>query len=297
MRTYSETVAVVMMMTSMVATVLGAPQFIIPVPDKPANLYGLPSQDFISIPKPQKPSGLYELPSSASNNNRVVLGDPIFPAANNPISTARPITFTTARPITFSTSEPQPLMPYEMSYNIMDGINSVYHTREEVQTDTGLTGSYSYLRPDGIYQTVEYYVDAMGYHANVIESDAPPANLQKVESNRAKYEVKLPHTDSYLIDVDDAELQGYIQDALNFEAAVIPQASQVSQVSQQSQGFQVPQVPQQSQVSQVVQASRPPQLTATQPTQEIQTPIVALQPPSTGYNYPAPARPFNPFSG
>jgi len=260
--------------SSLAATVIGAPQFWdIPVPDKPAGLYELPSQnDFISIPVPQKPSGLYELPSSSNQNDRIVLGDPIRPVPSNDVTNAIPPPRTPA--------EDEPLMPYEMSYNIMDGINSIYHTREEVQTDKDLTGSYSYLRPDGIYQTVEYYVDNMGYHAKVIESEIAPPNMQAVESNRAKYEVKLPNVDSYLIDVDDAELQQYIQDALSFEPAVIPQESQVSPVAQASNQL--------STTSQEIQTSIVQQ-------QPPQVPFPGLQPPSkqTGYNYPEPQNPFN----
>lgn len=48
-------------------------------------------------------------------------------------------------------------MPYQFSYNIMNGISSVYSSRTEEQLEDGpLVGSYSYLRPDGVYMTVMY---------------------------------------------------------------------------------------------------------------------------------------------
>jgi len=47
-------------------------------------------------------------------------------------------------------------MPYRFRFNVEDSEQGLYHKRSEVQPKEGpLKGSYSYLRSDGVYMTVE----------------------------------------------------------------------------------------------------------------------------------------------
>ncbi|KAK3853526.1 hypothetical protein Pcinc_039944 [Petrolisthes cinctipes] len=92
---------------------------------------------------------------------------------------------------------------YRFGYNIVNGISSVYSSRVEQRQpppppgnegDEGeiiVRGSYSYLRPDGVYMTVRYTVDDWGYKAMVEESKVRPGHFLQVGSDRAYHQPEL----------------------------------------------------------------------------------------------------------
>ncbi|XP_047470687.1 uncharacterized protein LOC125026348 [Penaeus chinensis] len=190
-----------------------------------------------------------------------------------------------------------PPMPYQFSYNIMDGISSVYSSRTEEQLEDGpLVGSYSYLRPDGVYMTVMYTADENGYRAEVKESLEAPQDLQPVEDNRAKYEVSLPGAETYLVDVTDAELREYILQAEAFEASQIQATTLPPQT--QSQSLSQTQTLSQSNAQSQFATLTQPQAQGTSFTSQTSSsstnqspPVRGVQSPS-GYSYPQPSIPF-----
>ncbi|XP_042883060.1 pollen-specific leucine-rich repeat extensin-like protein 2 [Penaeus japonicus] len=287
---------IVLALIAMAGVCVGAPQgaFNIAVPNVPSGLYDLPNA--FGASSGGSTSSSQGIRGGATQLNPLPpppaeISSPSVPAPP-PVPTAPPTTTTHAPP-----------MPYQFSYNIMDGISTVYSSRTEEQLEDGpLVGSYSYLRPDGVYMTVMYTADENGYRAEVKESLEAPLDLQTVEDNRAKYEVSLPGAETYLVDVTDEELREYILQAAAFESSQVQATTPPPQTQSQSQTLTQSQTNFQSQTSTQTQpqpqglgsGSSSSSSTSSQTSSSntnLSPPVRGVQPPS-GYSYPQPSVPF-----
>ncbi|XP_047470501.1 uncharacterized protein LOC125026243 [Penaeus chinensis] len=118
--------------------------------------------------------------------------------------------------------------PFAYNYNIADEIGAVRAAHvEEGDGDGKVRGSYSYVRPDGVLQTVRYIADEHGFQPEILEEAAPGFEVAN-PSGTSKFTVQLPHTEEFGVELSADEYEQYR------EAARLRQLEEQSQKENQS---------------------------------------------------------------
>ncbi|XP_037784417.1 cuticle protein CP14.6-like [Penaeus monodon] len=118
--------------------------------------------------------------------------------------------------------------PFAYNYNIADEIGAVRAAHvEEGDGDGKVRGSYSYVRPDGVLQTVRYIADEDGFRPEILEEAAPGFELAN-PSGTSKFTVQLPHAEEFGVELSAEEYEQYK------EAARLRELEEQSQKENQS---------------------------------------------------------------
>ncbi|XP_071536987.1 uncharacterized protein [Panulirus ornatus] len=116
-----------------------------------------------------------------------------------------------------------PAQPFNFRFNIDDEMRGVRYAHVAQGDEQGhVQGSYSFLRSDGILQTVNYRADEKGFHPEIVEEQAPPEFV--VDPNgRSRFTVALPYAEEYGVEVTAEQLRQYQLQAAQQEGIIQPQ--------------------------------------------------------------------------
>ncbi|XP_042883061.1 cuticle protein CP14.6-like [Penaeus japonicus] len=119
--------------------------------------------------------------------------------------------------------------PFAYNYNIADEIGAVRAAHVEEGDGNGkVRGSYSYVRPDGVLQTVSYVADENGFRPEIVEETAPVFESAD-PFGTSKFTVQLPHAEVFGVELSAEEYEQYK------EAARLRELESQSQSQSESQ--------------------------------------------------------------
>lgn len=94
--------------------------------------------------------------------------------------------------------------PFGFKYTIADKLMGLRQAHVQESDGKVVTGSYSYVRPDGILMTVRYTADENGYHPIVTEEAAPGLVNMDPEGD-SSFSIKLPDTEEFGVHLSNQE--------------------------------------------------------------------------------------------
>jgi len=97
-----------------------------------------------------------------------------------------------------------PPMPFSYKYNVADELMGLRQAHTQESDGAVVTGSYSYVRPDGVLMTVRYTADENGYHP-IIEEEAAPGLVEMDPLGDSSYSVKLPDSEEFSVNLSNQE--------------------------------------------------------------------------------------------